>query len=189
VKNGKGQKDRIVLFGASAGRAIREYWNWRGPSQTAFLFEAPARIGAVCSRGERWRGRFYVDHVQRHISLGSVGEFTLEEATDKLHRVARSFKGFHPFPPRPYTTSAIREVLKKLTHRAGIKSVHPHALRRAFATHILADGADLRSIQELLGHVRVSTTMRYTKLSIHDLTRVYETCHPHAQGGEDAASK
>jgi|SRR5437868_3965600 len=80
------------------------------------------------------------------------------------------------------TTRSVGRIVKKIAVAKGLSpDVHPHTLRHAFGTHMLEEGADLRAIQEMLGHERLSTTQRYTQLSIKHVLHVYDQTHPRAK--------
>jgi len=78
----------------------------------------------------------------------------------------------------PITRVVVWQVVVKHARRAGLRHVHPHTLRHSFATHLLAGGADLRVVQELLGHVNIKTTQIYTHVDTSQLKKVIEKCHP-----------
>jgi integrase/recombinase XerC len=80
------------------------------------------------------------------------------------------------------TTRSVGRIIKKIATAKGLPpDVHPHTLRHAFGTHMLEEGADLRAIQEMLGHERLSTTQRYTQLSVKHVLQVYDQTHPRAK--------
>lgn len=79
------------------------------------------------------------------------------------------------------TTRSVGRIVKQIAVAKGLPpDVHPHTLRHAFGTHMLTEGADLRAIQELLGHERLSTTQKYTQLSVSHVMEVYDRTHPRA---------
>jgi integrase/recombinase XerC len=80
------------------------------------------------------------------------------------------------------TTRSVGRIVKQIAVARGLSpDVHPHTLRHAFGTHMLEEGADLRAIQEMLGHERLSTTQRYTQLTVKHVMEVYDKTHPHAK--------
>jgi integrase/recombinase XerC len=117
---------------------------------------------------------------ERLVPYGGKAARALEKCI--AHRQGRDGALFVNHRGARLSDRGAREIVKFYARMvAGDASLHPHSLRHAFATHLLADGADLRAIQELLGHARLATTQKYTQVSLTDLMAVYDKAHPKAR--------
>jgi integrase/recombinase XerC len=132
-------------------------------------------------RSERWlrvRGK---GRKERQTPYPKKAESALEAYLMERHALPGESAVFVNFRGARLTTRGVQKIVKfYATQVAGDATIHPHSFRHAFATHLLGDGADLRAIQELLGHARLSTTQKYTQLSLTELMAVYDRAHPKA---------
>lgn len=126
---------------------------------------------------------------ERYVPLSDAAAEALRGYLPRRAELMRNFRRTHDcllvnLRGEQLTTRSVGRIVKQIATAKGLPAdVHPHTLRHAFGTHMLAEGADLRAIQELLGHSRLSTTQRYTHLSMRQVMEVYDRTHPKARKG------
>jgi len=177
---GKGRKERLVPFGQSVERVLLHYL----PGRAALLAEAGLKIPAKPKTQAEPQVRSSArSSAARQVSLATllaVDGPLLVPVQLAAHARRAKRAGAHGVPR--LTTRSIGRILKALAVAGGLPAeTHPHTMRHAFGTHLLESGADLRAIQELLGHQRLSTTQRYTQLTDTHVAGVYERTHPRAR--------
>ena len=179
------EQTNALLDGVAAGKIERPH-PARDLAILELLYGSGLRVSeltglnlADVDRAERWlkvRGK---GRKERQVPFGSKAADALErylaERSDSESALFLNHRGGR------LTDRGVRGMVKLYaTFVAGDSSIHPHSFRHAFATHLLGAGADLRSIQELLGHARLSTTQKYTQVSLTELMAVYDKAHPKA---------
>jgi site-specific recombinase XerD len=183
--DGKFGKTRYVVFGTHAAQAISALLCGRN---SGYLFR-PEHLqkGSVykCSRSNVWVGEMSVyartsPPVRRRIvmRLGCRSEVSFAEAWSIFKKRVRRLDTTYPLTPRPMAPKTFRTTLYQVALRAGIRTIPPKEFRHCCATHLLDGGADIREIQELLGHACLTATQLYTHVSRRRLLEVFDRCHP-----------
>lgn len=182
------QANRLV-DGISAGaEKFEKPYPARDLALFEFLYGCGVRISELMGlnledidRGEQWirvRGK---GRKERQVPYGTKAALALQKYLEERKAAPQESAVFVNHRGRRLTARGASGIVKFYsTFLAQDSSLHAHSFRHAYATHLLADGADLRAIQELLGHAQLSTTQKYTYVTLTDLMVVYDRSHPKA---------
>lgn len=177
------RKERMVYFGPVAARAIHKYL---GRRRSGYLFQdiIPQQKGVFTHTRLAWVGSWRnfgpdKEYGKKHSKyFGSRKVVSRASAQAKFRRFIKGIDLKRPKPDRPMTRSTLGRIVQEIGRRARVGVVNPHMLRHSFATHMLERGADIRAIQELLGHSYLSSTQVYTRVSNNAIVSAFRRFHP-----------
>jgi integrase len=162
--------------------ALRAYI---GERDSGYVFrDDRLQEGCLMFAGGQWKLKYAVytgphrTRRQKTKCLGSFRKMSFEEARRKHQEFVSHHDLRRPERNCPLSQAAVQAVVKSLAHRAGLKKVTPHTLRRTFATHLYNRGAGVDMIKALMGHVWIQTTMRYARISQDRLSKAVDQFHP-----------
>ena len=180
---GSKRRNRIVYFGAHAAKAVQLYLNGR---RTGYLFQDkidPQQGYITCGR-TTWIGSWkdYRPGQKRGTkhtkSLGKRSEVSYTTAQRRFRKFLMDIDLVRYKRDRPMNRSSLSTIIRELGRQSGIGKVSPHMIRHSFATHLLERGADIRAIQELLGHAYLTSTQVYTRISNNAVRSAFRRFHP-----------
>ena len=178
------QAHQVLEFAArhdGSPSAIRDY------AMLEVLYGAAIRVSELCGLdtddvddGNRTLRVLGKGDKERIVPIGLPAARALESWSDARHQLAKEstpalFVGDRGLRIDP---RVVRTIVRRISDAAGVPMISPHAMRHSAATHVLEGGADLRSVQELLGHANLATTQRYTHVSVERLRSTFEQAHP-----------
>lgn len=179
--------DAERVIDAAAGEGVEARWtDLRDAALFTLLWGAGLRIAEALSL--RWADAPFGAHLRIRGKGGKTREAPVLDAVRdavERYRAACPFEGgplFYGARGGPLAPRIAQRTMQTIRGRLGLpQTATPHALRHSFATHLLAAGADLRAVQELLGHASISATQRYTRIEEARLLAVYDSAHPRSQ--------
>ena len=175
------RKERVAYFGIHAAKALRRYLVGR---KTGYLFQVEYRRQRAHLHKTKttWVGHYaaYVNgvRIRRLKYLGMLGTTSVQVASARLTRHLRNVNLKRPTPDKPMCVNTVWKILTQAARRIGLRHLPARLMRHSYATHLWENGADVRTIQELLGHSCLSSTQIYVQVSNQSLAETYRRSHP-----------
>lgn len=175
--------ERVLLFTLTAAKALRRYLGGR---TTGYVFvdqKPPQRIRPQRTKYGQWQchWKLYDENGSHFLTksgfIGTKENCSYREAFARFSDLAKNDRLLRPLGLRPLSDAAIQTAVHKVGLRVGL-NVNPYSFRHSFATHLLDNGADIRIVQELLGHSSIRSTQVYLHVSKKQVKRVFDRCHP-----------